>query len=236
VTRLVTLAALLAQLQVSLLGQAQVTQSSTRGDDLAAAAKAVFASKCIQCHGPELRYPRAGFGYITDMRSLVASDRYVIPGKPEQSEIWAKISEGDMPPDGAKAGPLTQAETDAIRAWIVAGAPVPPDSPSANPASDVHDSSMRSIAPKPVIAGRHWDKIAVAERLTWAVGLYLATGVAVGIPFVLRGVDRVDAGAKASPWGFRVLILPCAVALWPAVLRWWVAACHRRSGPSGEHA
>src|SRR5579862_4437339 len=121
-----------------------VPQSSTASDELAAAAKAVFATKCIQCHGPQVPYPKAAFGYITDLRRLVASGKYIVPRKPGESEIWKEISDGDMPPDEAKAGPLTQAESDSILAWIVAGAPLLREGERANPASDVPSRDART--------------------------------------------------------------------------------------------
>lgn len=54
------------------------------------------------------------------------------------------------------------------------------------------------------------------------LGVYAAVGVAVASAFVVWGVGRVDEGARISTRAFRVMILPGAVALWPAVLVWWV--------------
>lgn len=111
--QLVTIAAVLVQ--------AQAAPDSRPA--LAREALAAFAAKCVQCHGPEVPHPKAAFGFVTDLDRLVASGKYVRPGHPEDSEVWKEISEGDMPPDEAKAGPLSQGEKDAILAWIVAGAP-----------------------------------------------------------------------------------------------------------------
>jgi mono/diheme cytochrome c family protein len=212
---------------------AQVPQSPPRGDELAAAARAVFATKCVQCHGPALPHPKAGFGYITDLRRLVDSGKYIVPGAPEKSEIWLQISEGDMPPDGAKAGPLTQAETDAILAWIVAGAPLPAEGPTDLVAEAPNQPFLAAATPSPA-GTTNRVAIAVTEWAVWVVGGYLAAGVAVGLAFVLRVVDRVDTAARKAPWTFRLLILPCAAAMWPVVLRWWVL--RRRSAQSGDHA
>jgi mono/diheme cytochrome c family protein len=111
--------------------------------DLARGALAVFATKCVQCHGPDVPHPKAGFGFVTDLPRLVESGMYVVPGKPEESEIWKQISDGDMPPDEARAGPLSQAEKDAIVAWIAAGAPI--DRPSsASALGTAHDDAMPS--------------------------------------------------------------------------------------------
>lgn len=64
----------------------------------------------------------------------------------------------------------------------------------------------------------------IAQTILGVLSVYLACGLAVGTPFVLRGVDRVDASAKGASLGFRLLILPGTVALWPLMLRKWIRA------------
>jgi uncharacterized membrane protein len=90
---------------------------------LARSALDAFENKCVQCHGLDVPHPKAGFGFVTDLRRLVASEKYVVPGSLERSRLWSEIDEGDMPPDEARAGPLTAVEKNAIRRWIVGGAP-----------------------------------------------------------------------------------------------------------------
>lgn len=54
--------------------------------------------------------------------------------------------------------------------------------------------------------------------LTWlllALVLYLAVGVLFAIPFCARGVRTVDPDAEQGSRGFRLLIFPGTVALWP---------------------
>lgn len=94
------------------------------GDSLQSAAVAALTAKCAQCHGPDLPHPKSNFGFVNDPARLIASGTYVVPGRPADSEIWKEISAGDMPPDEAKAGPLTDAEKSAIQSWI---ASLPPD-------------------------------------------------------------------------------------------------------------
>ena len=57
---------------------------------------------------------------------------------------------------------------------------------------------------------------------------YLARcrGVLFAVPFVTSGVKRVDPDAEHGSWGFRVLIFPGAVALWPLMWR------RLRAGPA----
>jgi mono/diheme cytochrome c family protein/uncharacterized membrane protein len=119
---------LLPAIGILILAQAQGGWAPTQENPLARAALDVFASKCVQCHGSDLPHPRARFGFVTDLERLVASEKYVVPGNLDESELWQEIAEGDMPPSEAKAGPLTPDQADAIRQWILAGAPPLQDS------------------------------------------------------------------------------------------------------------
>jgi hypothetical protein len=53
-------------------------------------------------------------------------------------------------------------------------------------------------------------------------GVYLASGLVFAIPFVLRGVTRIDPHAEPGTWGFRLLIVPGTVFLWPILARRWM--------------
>ncbi len=55
------------------------------------------------------------------------------------------------------------------------------------------------------------------------LGVYLALGVLFAVPFVWRGVGRIDPLAARGSVGFRLAILPGVVALWPLLLRRWLA-------------
>lgn len=61
-----------------------------------------------------------------------------------------------------------------------------------------------------------------ARWIVGALAIYLAFGVVVAIPFVVRGVNRIDPVARESTWGFRAIIFPGSVALWPLLLKRWV--------------
>ena len=58
------------------------------------------------------------------------------------------------------------------------------------------------------------------------LGSYLVLGIAFALPFVLRGVASIDDSAREASWGFRILILPGVIALWPVMLIKWL---HGRS-------
>jgi mono/diheme cytochrome c family protein len=113
----------------SLFGIVCVATFASAGDgqkpagDLPARVEVIFAAKCSECHGRALQRPKAGV--VLDPLGAVAGRRdWVVPGEPERSYLWELIRDGDMPAKGAKGGPLTAAEKEAVRVWITAGAPV----------------------------------------------------------------------------------------------------------------
>ena len=60
------------------------------------------------------------------------------------------------------------------------------------------------------------------DWLLSATGAYAALGLAFAIPFVTWGAGTIDPAAKVSGLGFKVLIIPGAIALWPLLLaKWW---------------
>lgn len=66
----------------------------------------------------------------------------------------------------------------------------------------------------------------IEDLITWALtalAVYLALGAVFLLPFQLLGLRRIDPSANGGSWGFRVLISPGVVALWPWMLRRWIA-------------
>lgn len=61
-----------------------------------------------------------------------------------------------------------------------------------------------------------------AVLLVRAAGVYLLAGLVFGVVFVIRGAGRIDPSARNGTWGFRLLILPGSVALWPLLARRWL--------------
>lgn len=53
------------------------------------------------------------------------------------------------------------------------------------------------------------------------VAIYLGIGIVVGLFVQIRGLHRIDHAAKGAPLGFRILIFPAMVALWPVILGKW---------------
>ncbi|HEX9800487.1 MAG TPA: hypothetical protein VGC00_10015 [Thermoanaerobaculia bacterium] len=65
----------------------------------------------------------------------------------------------------------------------------------------------------------------LATWLVLAAGVYAAAGLVFALAFVARGVERVDPAARGATLGFRLIVLPGVVALWPLLARrWWRGA------------
>ena len=61
----------------------------------------------------------------------------------------------------------------------------------------------------------------VAEWTVLALAVYGLAGLIFALAFQLRGLSRIDAAARGAGLGFRLLILPGMVALWPLLLSRW---------------
>jgi len=73
-----------------------------------------------------------------------------------------------------------------------------------------------------------------AEGFVAALAVYAGVGLAFAIPFVWNGVGRVDPAAREATWGFRLIVLPAAVALWPLLLGRWRRAASGAPVPPVE--
>ncbi len=82
----------------------------------------ILKANCFQCHGESDEHKG---GLDLRLRRLIAkggeSGPSLVPGKPKQSLILQRISDGEMPP-GEDTRKLTAQEISIIRAWITAGA------------------------------------------------------------------------------------------------------------------
>ncbi len=86
----------------------------------------ILSDKCFYCHGPDAKHREA------DLRldeEASAKDFALIPGKPDESEVFRRITSEDeaerMPPlESGKS--LTPAEIELIQRWIQAGAEYQP--------------------------------------------------------------------------------------------------------------
>lgn len=117
----------------------------------------ILSDKCFKCHGPDANKREAG------LRLDIADSAYaplketkgafaIVPGKPEASELYNRISSGDtsviMPPVDAHLGVLTTYEVKLFKQWIKQGAH--------------YETHWAFTAPKksalPVLADQDWTK------------------------------------------------------------------------------
>ncbi len=87
--------------------------------DLAARAVAVFNVNCHRCHGKD-GTAEGGMNFILDPAKLVARKK-IVPGQPDQSLLFKKLSTGKMPPAGETPRP-SEADIAIVKQWIEAGA------------------------------------------------------------------------------------------------------------------
>ncbi len=65
--------------------------------------------------------------------------------------------------------------------------------------------------------------VRAAEVVVLVCTVYVACGLVFAPFFVWRGAGRLDPAAKSAGLGFRLIVLPGAAALWPVLLRRWLA-------------
>jgi mono/diheme cytochrome c family protein/uncharacterized membrane protein len=185
--------------------------------DLGGEARGIFAKKCAGCHGPDLPKPKGRFGYVLDLPRVAGNTEMVIPGAPDESELWALVRHGDMPPPDSPHGPLTDAEKETIRAWIAAGAP------------NVRSPSGGSFAP-PAVEQPQTVRVVPAptDRLVRFLGKFhllllhfpIALLIAAGIGEVVM--------ARRAPHAPSPIVLFClalaAVTVVPTVVLGWLHA------------
>ncbi len=88
----------------------------------------VLSENCFQCHGFDEQARQADLRLDMAESALADRDgvRPIVPGKPDESEVWRRISSGDEaemmpPPDSHRV--LTAAEKETLKRWIEQGAP-----------------------------------------------------------------------------------------------------------------
>lgn len=92
--------------------------------------------------------------------------------------------------------------------------------------------------------------VTFAHILVFATAAYVGLGLLFASAFVTTGVGRIDPSAVHAPIGFRVVIIPGTIALWPLLAIRWVrgqqppvestshrrAAARRPSAASGSES
>lgn len=93
-------------------------------------AASIFKKDCVRCHGKDSA-GEGGFQSIDDVNELIAKG-YVVPGNPDDSPLFKKISTGAMPPAGETPRP-TATDKEVIKKWIETLQTDTPDDPDSDP-------------------------------------------------------------------------------------------------------
>ncbi len=73
----------------------------------------ILQRECASCHSPA--NPQGNFGSVTQVGEMVASQRFIVPGSPDQSTLITHLAPlGNMPP----AGSLPPEEISLLKTWI----------------------------------------------------------------------------------------------------------------------
>ena len=75
----------------------------------------------------------------------------------------------------------------------------------------------------------------IAAAFLILLGIYLLCGLVFAIPFVLVGAGKIDPHAKHGSWGFRLLIIPGTMALWPLLARRWLKGVNEPPEENNAH-
>jgi len=67
------------------------------------------------------------------------------------------------------------------------------------------------------------------------LGAYMACGLVFAIPFALVGVKKIDPHAAHGSWGFRLLVIPGTMALWPLLLGRWFSGVQKPPEERNAH-
>jgi serine/threonine-protein kinase len=112
---------------------------------LAQDALGVLQQYCYRCHG---QVKKGGDLDVRDRGILLgkkSSDNdalYLVPGKPDQSRVYQRVKDDEMPPGGKKP---TSAERDVLRRWIEAGAPFPTAAAAPRRAFQTEEDVLRAV-------------------------------------------------------------------------------------------
>jgi len=60
------------------------------------------------------------------------------------------------------------------------------------------------------------------EIILIIVAIYLLGGVLFVIPFLMKGLNKIDEGANGSTIGFKIIVIPGVIVFWPVLLSKWM--------------
>ena len=77
--------------------------------------------------------------------------------------------------------------------------------------------------------------ITVASWIWSVVGIYLGIGVLFAVLFLSLRLKKSDPDAEGSSIGFRAIVLPGIILLWPALARRWIAVVSKPLEEQSPH-
>jgi hypothetical protein len=66
----------------------------------------------------------------------------------------------------------------------------------------------------------------IAALLLVLMSIYVVCGLVFAAPFAFVGVGKIDPHAAHGTWGFRLLIIPGTILLWPLLAMRWFKGIH----------
>ena len=62
------------------------------------------------------------------------------------------------------------------------------------------------------------------EVILIVVAFYLVLGILFVVPFLIKGLTKVDESAHGGTIGFKIIIIPGVIIFWPVLLNKWIKA------------
>ena len=125
-----------------------VSAASDEAVDFVRDVRPILSSKCFACHGPDADAREADLSLLdfeSATRELAPGIAAIVPGAPDASEAWLRITDPDDPmPPASAHDPLDADEIETIRRWIESGASYAPHW--------AYESPIRRALPAPATA------------------------------------------------------------------------------------
>lgn len=151
-------------------------QEVVLGRALAQEVRELFRQTCLDCHGEDLAKPKGDFGYVLDLARIAANPDFVVPGKPDESELYLLIRDDEMPGEDSDFGVLSDHHKELVRRWIELGAP----SPDGATALEVAPEEPRGRASRLSAAARtfRWAGQFHAASIHFPIALFMVAALA----------------------------------------------------------
>jgi hypothetical protein len=104
----------------------------------------LLKARCVKCHGPAKREAKLNLASPRGLARGGENGGLVMPGRPEESLLWERIFDEEMPPKE----PLSSVEKTLIRRWIEGGAAGLPEIAPGDPEAADHWAFAPSRRPR----------------------------------------------------------------------------------------